>query len=33
MAKIKQEDVDEIFSFHFSGKPKIIGIRDRNVVR
>lgn len=33
LAKIKQDDVDEIFSFHFSGKPRIIGIRDRNVVR
>lgn len=33
LTQIKQDDVDEIFSFHFSGKPRIIGIRDRNVVR
>ena len=33
LTKIKQDDVDEIFSFHFSGKPRIIGIRDRDVVR
>lgn len=33
LTKIKQDDVDEIFSFHFSGKPRIIGIRDRDVVK
>ena len=30
---IKQDDIDEIFSFHFSGKQRIIGIRDRGIVR
>ena len=33
LAEIHQDDIDEIFSFHFSGKPRIIGIRDRSVVK
>lgn len=33
LADIKQDDLDEVFSFHFSGKPRIIGIRDMNVVK
>lgn len=33
LAEINQDDIEEIFSFHFSGKPRIIGIRDRNVVK
>lgn len=32
LAEIGQDDIDEVFSFHFSGKPRIIGIRDMNVV-
>lgn len=30
---IQQDDLDEVFSFHFSGKRRIIGIRDNNVVK
>lgn len=30
---IGMDDVDEVFSFHFSGKPRIIGIQDRGVVK
>lgn len=33
LAEIKQDDITEVFSFHFSGKPRVIGIRDRNVVK
>lgn len=33
LSAINQDDVDEVFSFHFSGKRRIIGIRDRNVVK
>lgn len=33
LEQIGQDDVDEMFSFHFSGKQRIIGIRDMNVVR
>ena len=33
LTEIKQDDTDEVFSFHFSGKPRIIGIRDMNVVK
>jgi hypothetical protein len=33
LTEIKQDDIDEVFSFHFSGKPRIIGIRDMNVVK
>ena len=33
LTQIKQDDIDEIFSFHFSGKPRIIGIRDMSVVK
>lgn len=33
LAAINQDDLDEVFSFHFSGKPRIIGIRDQNVVK
>jgi hypothetical protein len=33
LAEIKQDDIDEIFSFHFSGKRRIIGIRDMSIVK
>lgn len=33
LAEIKQDDIDEIFSFHSGGKPRIIGIRDRDLVK
>ncbi len=33
LTEIKQDDIDEVFSFHFAGKPRIIGIRDMNVVK
>ncbi len=33
LVEIGQDDVSEVFSFHFSGKPRIIGIRDRDVVK
>lgn len=33
LREIKLDDQDEIFSFHFQGKPRIIGIREFNVVR
>lgn len=33
LAEINQDDIAEVFSFHFSGKPRIIGIRDRDVVK
>lgn len=33
LSAIKQDDLDEVFSFHFAGRPRIIGIRDRNAVK
>ncbi|WP_455284435.1 hypothetical protein [Cupriavidus necator] len=33
LEEIKQDDVAEVFSFHFSGKRRIFGIRDRNAVK
>jgi len=33
LTEIKQDDLDEVFSFHFSGKPRIIGIREMNVIK
>jgi len=33
LAEIRQDDLDEVFSFHFSGKPRIIGIREMNVIK
>lgn len=30
---IKQDDVDEVFSFHLKGKPRIICIRDRHIAK
>jgi hypothetical protein len=33
LEEIKQDDVSEVFSFHFSGKRRIIGIRIQGVVR
>jgi hypothetical protein len=33
LATLTLDDVDEIYSFHFSGKQRIIGIRDLDVVR
>lgn len=33
LTEIHQDDVDEVFSFHFSGRPRIIGIRDRGIVK
>lgn len=33
LAKIQQDDLDEVFSFHFSGKTRIIGIREMNVIK
>lgn len=33
LEEIRQDDLDEVFSFHFSGKPRIIGIREMNVIK
>jgi hypothetical protein len=33
LTEIKQDDIDEMISFHFSGKKRIFGIRDRNIVK
>ena len=33
LEQIQQDDIDEVFSFHFSGKARIIGIRDQSVVK
>ncbi|MBX9298236.1 hypothetical protein K5M33_14105 [Chromobacterium vaccinii] len=33
LADLKQDDVDGVFSFHFSGKRRIIGIRSGDIVK
>jgi hypothetical protein len=33
LADIQQDDIDEVFSFHIQGKPRVICIRDRNVAK
>jgi hypothetical protein len=33
LTELELDDIDEIFSFHFSGKKRIIGIRDRNILK
>lgn len=33
LAEIGQDDIDEVFSFSFSGRERLVGIRDANVVR
>jgi hypothetical protein len=33
LAKLKQDDVDELFSLRLSGKERIWGIRERSVLR
>lgn len=33
LSEISLDDVDEVFSFHFSGRPRIIGIRELGVVK
>ncbi|MFZ2170940.1 MAG: hypothetical protein WAW61_15045, partial [Methylococcaceae bacterium] len=31
--EIKQDDIDQVFSFHLQGKPRIICIRDRHIAK
>ncbi len=33
LKSINQDDIDEVFSFHFGGKERIIGLRDRGIVK
>ena len=33
LEEIGQDDLDEVFSFHFTGKKRIIGIRESGTVR
>ncbi|MGR8935065.1 MAG: hypothetical protein ACU837_11845 [Gammaproteobacteria bacterium] len=33
LQEIKQDDIDEFFSFRMQGKPRIICIRDRNIAK
>ncbi|QIN62469.1 hypothetical protein SBC1_24840 [Caballeronia sp. SBC1] len=33
LEQIGQDDISEVFSFHFSGKSRIIGIRDGSAVK
>lgn len=33
LTAIQQDDIDEVFSFHLQGKPRIICIRDRNIAK
>lgn len=33
LEEIGQDDIDEVFSFHFSGKKRIIGIREFGAIR
>ena len=33
LEEIKQDDIDEIFSFHLQGKPRIICIRDLSIAK
>lgn len=33
LLEIKLDDIDAVFSFHYSGKARIIGIRDRSVLK
>ncbi len=33
LQEINQDDVDEVFSFHLQGKPRIICIRDRHIAK
>lgn len=33
LQQIKQDDIDEVFSFHLRGKPRIFCIRDRHIAK
>ena len=33
LQQINQDDIDEVFSFHLQGKPRIICIRDRHIAK
>lgn len=33
LQQIKQDDIDEIFSFHLQGKPRVFCIRDRHIAK
>ena len=33
LQEIRQDDISEVFSFHFSGKRRIVGVRAQGVVR
>ena len=33
LQQINQDDIDEVFSFHLKGKPRIICIRDRHIAK
>jgi hypothetical protein len=33
LRELKRNDIDSVFSMHLMGKPRIIGIRDRHVLK